>query len=203
MKPVILIVMILLSAAVMASGGGSIPSMSQPAAQKSPTERAVDSYNAGIKYRDKAWKYQEKAAGESNPKKVAKLHRKADKQFKYAIKKFRSAVKYEPRLYQAYGSLGYTLKQTGDFAGAMAAYNHCLELRPKYTPAIEYRAEAYLALGRLDEARKAYLHLEKVDPGKANELEKAFRKWVSSPPESLEPGIVDNMQHWMAVNIPG
>jgi tetratricopeptide (TPR) repeat protein len=201
MKILILTLMILSSAAVMASGGGSVPSMSQPAAQKSPTERAVDSYNAGIKNREKAWKYQNQAANESDPKKVAKLNRKAEKQFVKAIKKFRSAVKYEPRLYQAHGSLGYALKQTGDFAGAMAAYNHCLELRPNYTPAIEYRAEAYLALGRFDEAREAYLLLEKVDPEKANELEIAFRKWMKSPPESLEPDVFAIMQDWIADNI--
>jgi tetratricopeptide (TPR) repeat protein len=198
MKILILTLMILSSAAAMASGGGSVPSMSQPAAQKSPTERAVDSYNAGIKNIKKAWKYQDQAAAKSDPKKVAKLNRKADKQFTKAIKKFSSAVKYEPRLYQAHGSLGYALKQTGDFAGAMEAYDHCLELRPKYTPAIEYRAEAYLALGRLDEAREAYLLLEKVDPEKANELEIAFRKWTKSPPDSLEPDVVATMQDWIA-----
>ncbi len=201
MKLIILTLMITSSAAVLASGGGSMPSMSQPSVQKSPTERAVDSYNAGIKNTKKAWKYQDQAANASDPKKVAKLNRKADKQFAKAIKRFRSAVKYEPRLYQAHGSLGYVLKQNGDFAGAMAAYNHCLELRPKYTPAIEYRAEAYLALGRLDEAREAYLLLEKLDPEKANELEIAFRKWLKSPPQSLEPEVVATMQDWVADNI--
>ena len=184
-----------------ASGGGSAPSLSQTTVQKSPTERAVDSYNAGLKNRDKAWKYLDKATVEKDTKKAAKLHKKADKQFARAIKKYKSAIKNEPRLYQAHGALGYALKQVGDFDGAMMAYDQCLKLRPKYTPAIEYRGEAYLALGLFAEAPQAYDRLEKLDPKKAGELSLAFHSWAKSPPEDLDAELVTNMQRWIAENI--
>ncbi len=188
------------STAVFAAGGGSMP-MSIPTVQKTPAEKAIDSYNAGIKYRDKAWKFQKRAAVESEPKKVDKLIRKADKQFAKAIKRFRSAIKYEPRLYQAHASLGYALKQTGDFPAAMAAYKRCLKLRPNYTPAIEYQAEAHLALGETDKARQAYEQLARIDPLKANELEQAIRAWLENPPADLKPGLVDEMRSWVAANL--
>lgn len=203
MKSLILFIMMFLPVVAAASGSGSLPSSSMATPQKSPTERAVEIYNAGIKNIKRAWKYQQKASGETDSKKAAKLSRKADKQFARAVKKFRNAVKYEPRLYQAHSSLGYTLKQTGDFTGAMAAYDRCLKLRPSYTPAIEYRAEAYLALGQLDKARQAYSMLKEADPAKADELEIAFRKWVQNPPQDLESGVVENMQSWMVEHISG
>ncbi len=200
MRSALITIFIFATSAVFAAGGGSMPMMT-PTVQKTPTEKAIDSYNAGIKIRDKAWKYQKRAAAESNPKKAGKLIRKADKQFVKAAKRFRSAIKYEPRLYQAHGSLGYALKQTGDFPGAMAAYEQCLKLRPNYTPAIEYRAEAHLALGETDKARQAYKQLAKIDPSKADELEQAIRAWLENPPADLEPGLVDDMRSWVAANL--
>ena len=191
----------LVSTGIFAAGGGTMPSLPQSVVQKTPTERAIDSYNAGVKILDKAWKYQKRAATENDPKKAGKLIRKADKQFPKAAKKFRSAIKYEPRLYQAHGSLGYALKQTGDFAGAMAAYEQCLKLRPNYTPAIEYRAEAHLALGETEKAREAYMQLAKIDPSKADELEQAILAWLENPPADLDPGLVDDMRSWVAANI--
>jgi Flp pilus assembly protein TadD len=188
------------STGIFAAGGGSMP-MTPQAVQKTPGEKAVDSYNAGLKARDKAWQYQKRAATESRPKKAKKLIARADKQFAKAVKKFRTAVRYEPRLYQAHGSLGYALKQRGDFSGAMAAYEHCLKLRPNYTPAIEYRAEAHLALGETDKARQAYVQLAKLDPPKADELEQAIRAWLENPPADLEPGLVDDMRTWVVTNL--
>ena len=98
MKLLILTLMILSSAAVMASGGGSIPSMSQPAVQKSPTERAVDSYNAGIKNREKAWKYQNKAANETDPKKVVNTIILTRKRTTWQIRCCRFLVIYKQKI---------------------------------------------------------------------------------------------------------
>ncbi len=50
------------------SGGGS---MQQPMKRLTPEEKAVVSYNAGIKHRDKATKYEQQAIEETNEKKFA------------------------------------------------------------------------------------------------------------------------------------
>ena len=83
----------------------------------------------------------------------------------------------------------------------MAAYKQCLKLRPNYTPAIEYQAEAHLALGETDKARQAYEQLARIDPLKANELEQAIRAWLENPPADLKPGLVDEMRSWVAANL--
>ncbi len=201
MKALTLIALMMLSTVSIAAGGGSMPSMTQQQVTKTPLERAVASYNAGIKNRDKADNLQKKAVLETEPKKIAKLERKAIKQYKRAIKKFRSAIKNEPRLYQAHGSLGYALKQTGDFGAAMDAYNECLTLQPNYTPAIEYRGEAYLALGQIDKTRDAYLQLTTMDPQVASLLQQAIQDWLENPPVTTTQEVVLDMRQWFDTNV--
>ncbi len=202
MRIMICVLILCLSGSLFAAGGGAMPSSPQPSVpQKTPGEKAVDSYNAGLKNRDKALKYLEEAATQSSEKKVAKLKRKANKQFVRAANNFERAIGYEPRLYQAHGSLGYALKQTGDFSGALAAYNQCLKLRPSYTPAIEYQAEAHLMLGELELVKEAYRKLVTMDPEKAAMLALAMDAWVAKPPDSVVAGQVTEMRAWMDANI--
>jgi tetratricopeptide (TPR) repeat protein len=100
-------------------GGGGFSSPAAP--KKTPQELAVSHYNKGIKHRDKAWKHQEKADGLSDPKKIAKLDSKITKEFKKAAKKFEAAIKQQPRLFEAHSSLGYALRNLGDYDAALAA----------------------------------------------------------------------------------
>ena len=80
---------------------------------QTPEEKAVVSYNAGLKHRDKAAKYEQKAIAETNDKKFAKLKKKNTKEYNKAIDDFEKAIKYYPRFYQAHSSLGYALRKVG------------------------------------------------------------------------------------------
>ena len=60
----------------------------------------------------------------------------------------------------------------------MAAYNQALEIQPDYAEAIEYRAEAFLGLNRLDEVKEAYMQLFREDRERADELMSAMQQWV-------------------------
>ena len=53
--------------------------------------------------------------------------------------------------------------------------DRALELAPDYGEAIEYRAEAYLGLDRIDDAKKAYMQLFNLDRALADELMEAMR----------------------------
>ncbi|HIG42853.1 MAG: tetratricopeptide repeat protein [bacterium] len=183
------------------AGGGSVGGSSEPVKRKTPQEMAVSNYNAGLKNRDKAWGYQERASTESNAKKVAKLDKKANKQFQKAAKRFRTAIKYEPRLYQAHGSLGYALKQLGEFDDALSAYNLSVELKPTYTPAIEYRAEAHLALGRLDEIKPAYIQLLNLDRPRADQLMAAIQRWLDAPHDDIDLATLTEFRSWAVERI--
>ena len=162
-----------------AGGGGMSSPMPQSQPSKTPQQMAVDSYNQGIAARDKAHELENELAAAASEKAAGKLQRKITKQYEKAVKRFRSAIKHEPRLYQAHGSLGYALKQTGDYANAMLSYDECLTLKPEYTPAIEYRAEAYLGLGRFDEVIQAHEYLGTRDAGHQQELKVAIAGWLT------------------------
>lgn len=163
-----------------ASGGGSsTPSTpSIPSIPESPEQNAERQYNMGLSARDKAWDLEKKAA-EAKGSATEKLMKKAGKEYERAVKFQRNAITANPRMHQAHSSLGYALRKTGDFDGSIKAYDKALALSPGYTEAIEYRAEAYLALNRLDEAKEAYLILMRNDQARADELMTAMKQWLA------------------------
>jgi len=190
-----------------ASGGSSMPrsggSSSMPSApRKTPEEQAVDYYNAGLKLRDKALAFQKEASQATSEKDRTKLEEKARKQFEKSISQFRSATEKNPRFHEAYSDLGFALRKTGDYAAALETYDHAIALSPTYSPAIEYRAEAYLGLDRVDDAKKAYMALFTSDRGRADELLGAMKGWVEKrrvEPGTLAPDAVQEFSGWVTM----
>jgi len=183
-----------LSATPVMAAGGARQQPPTPLAQgeqpgRTPEEQADLFYNQGLKSRDKAWKLDKKAAAATQAKKRDKYHRKAIKQFEKAIEAFTDAVRLNPGLYQAHGSLGYALRRIGRLEDSLAAYDRALVLNGIYTEAIEYRAETYLGLDRLEEAKGAYIDLFSGDPARADLLMKAMQEWIVERRET--PGTVD------------
>ncbi len=183
----------LLSAPAMASGGSRQPPPPDPMMQgtatpRSPEEQAELFYHQGLKARDKAWKLDKKATAATKAKKREKYERKAIKQFDNAIDSFTEAVRLNPGFYQAHSSLGYALRRTGRLVESLGAYDRALEQNGDYTEAIEYRAEAYLGLDRLEEAKAAYIDLFASDGPRADLLIEAMQAWLVRRQE--DPGEV-------------
>lgn len=177
----------------LAAGGGTVPSAD-------PADQAAEAYNRGLESRDKAWKLEKKAASSTDTKEQSKLNAKAQKEYAKAIRAFRSATEADPRMHQAFSSLGYALRKTSQYEDSLVAYNEALELEPSYTEAIEYRAEAYLGLDRLDEAKEAYMRLFRDDRERAEELMAAMQRWVENrqaDPAGLDPATIDEFSIWM------
>jgi len=202
--PVYLVVMLVVTMAPplhadqgSSAGGGS---MGQPMKRLTPEEKAVVSYNAGLKHRDKAAKYEQKAIAETNDKKFAKLKKKNTKEYNKAIDDFEKAIKYYPRFYQAHSSLGYALRKVGRYEESLAAYNESLDINPFYDEAIEYRGEAYLGLNRLDEAKEAYMELFQNNRVLADKLIAAMIAWVAARRDDaggLDAALVDQFAEWV------
>lgn len=164
-----------------------------------PADTAAATYERGLKARDKAWELEEelKTAAAADRERLAA---KIDKQYEKAARAFRSATEENPEMYQAFSSLGYALRKTGDYDGSLAAYNRALEINPGYAEAIEYRAEAYLGLGRLDAVKDAYMQLFRDDRERADELMTAMKTWVeerSADPGSLDPAAIEEFTTWV------
>ncbi len=164
------------------SGGGGmgLPATTGPA--RSPEQRAESEYTAGVKFKQRAWRYEEKAAGETDPGKRAKDLARAQRQYRKAIKALDRAVALNRSHYQALNELGYALRKTGDYRRALLAYNSALKLKPDFAPAVEYRGEALLALERFEDVKNHYLWLYEHDTTLAAELMAAITAWLSEHP---------------------
>ena len=128
-----------------------------------------------------------------------KDHRQGeDGEYEKALKDFKNAAKLNPELYQAYNGMGYAYRKTGDYAKALEMYDQAIKLAPGFFPeAVEYRAEAYLALNRIDDARQAYLDLFAADRKQADILMEAMKNWVASrrpTPAGVAPGAIAGLR---------
>ncbi len=182
---------------VSASGSSSSASIPQKTIM-SPEQKAVEGYNRGLRYRDKAWKL-EKKAGDATGREKAKLESKVDGYFKKAARSFELALESMPDFYEAYGSLGYALRRQGEYAAALESYNRALSINPNYPEAIEYRAEAYLGLNRPQDAQSEYSRLLILSPEHAGELLEAINTWVEDRQannQGLDPDVLTGVASW-------
>ncbi len=172
---------IVLAAPLALAAGGSRSSTSTPTeTPKSPEQIAMDHYNNGLTYRDKAWKLEKKLPELTEGKERDKTLKKISRSYENAIREFSSAISNNPTMYQAYSSLGYAYRKTGQFDNSLEAYDRALSIEPNYTEAIEYRAEAYLGLNRVEEAMEAYEQLEGKSNEHAGQLLEAMQKWLEA-----------------------
>ena len=195
----LLVTPLMVPAAAAAAGGSSAgtadTAIDTPA--QAPEELAVEYYNRGLKLRDKAWELEEKAEGSD---KAEALLKKADKQWKKAANAFEEAIANNPLLHQAHSSLGYAYRKLGRYEDSLGAYDRALELAPGYVEAIEYRAEAYLGLDRLEAAKDAYLELFRLDREQAETLMTAMREWIETRREdagSVTSEAVEAFSQWV------
>jgi len=189
---------------LLASGpGGGMGSSPMPSMQqRSPHDQAVDYFNNAERRIDGLSKTHDemKAAMTADPQKAAKLQAKLNKGLENAAADLERAVKNDPQLFQAYSELGFTYRKMGKYKESMEAYDKALSISPGYTPAIEYRAEAYLGLNRLDEARAAYTDLFSVDRPKADALLISMKSFVAArkaDAAGLDAGQLDAFAKWV------
>lgn len=110
-------------------------------------------------------------------------------------------MRLNPRLHEAFSSLGYAYRKTGDFDQALQAYERALVLAPGYAAAIEYQAEAHLGLNRTTEAQQAYDWLFLNDPEKAQALLDAADEWMEQRRQDaagVSAEAIEAMAHWIA-----
>lgn len=184
----------LASGTAMPAGGGAAS-----APPKSPAEMARESYNNGIEHKDKGKKLEEQLGSQifRNPKDQEKAASKVKDEFTKALKDFEKAAKLDPSLYQAYNGMGYTLRKTGDAPKALEMYDKALQMAPGFPDAMEYRGEAYLALGRIDDAKQSYLKLFAADRAQADLLMKAMTAFVAKPAAGVDPAAVAALDSWI------
>jgi tetratricopeptide (TPR) repeat protein len=158
------------------------------ASKKSSETIATEALNSGLKRLDKADQIALK-----NPK-------QARKEYEAAFKDFQVAAAAAPDNYRAHNGAGYSLRKLGDYERALESYERAVALAPSSSEAIEYRAEAYLGLNRLNDAKQAYMHLFVHDRTASNVLMKAMKAWVEThraQPAGVDAATVDAFDTWV------
>ena len=185
-----------------AAGSKTSPSPEPQEQTLTPEQEAVEHYNSGISLRERAWKLTEKLETATEDKQRAKLESKIAKSYKRASQEFRTATQKNSRMYSAYSELGYCLRKLGDYRASLEAYDTALSIEPRYAEAVEYRAEAYLGLNRLDEAKEAYMQLFGGARPLADKLLEAMQSWVAETRanggDGVDPNRLEEFAGWVA-----
>lgn len=158
------------------SGGGDTGGMTS-APRMTPQQQAARSYNAGLNHKKRAQAYEEKAAAAKDEKNRDKQLAKAKSQYEDAIDDYKKAIGYDMSSYMAMNEMGYAYRKTGDYEMAVKSYNTALAVRPNFTPAIEYRAEAFLGMSQFEKVKESYLALVRTDQDQAATLMQALEAW--------------------------
>lgn len=180
-------------------GPASVPKgAAGTAAQQTPDLQAKLLYNDGI---DQVRRADNAAAAAATADAAHKAHAADEARTLYstALGKFQQAVRLDPKLHEAWNYLGYTHRKLGDYDEALEAYERALALRPGYPEAIEYRAEAYLALRRFADAQRSYLDLFASNRAAAERLLEAMKSWVATQQSAgtAPDAAVNDLDKWV------
>ena len=158
------------------------------APKKSPEAVTVEALNSGLKRLEQADKLE------------VKNSKQARKEYEAALKDFQAAAAAAPDNYRAHNGAGYSLRKLGEYPRALESYERALKLAPTSSEAIEYRAEAFLGLNRLEDVKQAYMHLFVNDRMASHVLMKAMKAWVDAHrarPAGVDPAAVDAFASWV------
>jgi hypothetical protein len=161
----------------MGQPGEEMPST--PAVDK-PDKAAEKAFKAGVKSLNKAREQEEIAAKSTNPDKRADALDKLSDAYGKALDQFTEALRNKGDMVDAWNNVGYIHLRLGAFGESIDDYNHTLALKPDLLQAIEHRAEAYMGVDRLDDAKAAYMDLFNHARPLANQLMVSMQKWLES-----------------------
>lgn len=156
---------------------GNITSTPAPDISADSAMSARLNYNLGAETFEKTQAAEKQSATLAGAKAKAAL-KATMAGYRDARARFEAAVKADPDLKEGWNLIGYTSRRLGEYDKSLAAYEKALALNPVYPEAIEYRAEACLALNRLDDAKAAYVALSGLSPPHAGVLMQSLQNWV-------------------------
>ena len=179
-----------------ASGGG----YNAPAREMTPEDRAQAAFRQGVRAVKQADKQANAAAEAPNEAKRAKARERARRDYEKAREAFTATVQQAPQNHDAWNYLGYASRKLGHYNDSLAAYDEALRLKADFAEAIEYRAETYLALDRLEDAKGEYMKLFRDARPMADQLMAAMQRWIAqrrSDPGALTAADIDAFAQWV------
>jgi tetratricopeptide (TPR) repeat protein len=178
-------------------GGGDIQSAPR---EDKPDAAAKKFYNAGMKSLNKAAEFEAAAAHAPNEDKKNAALEKQNDAYGRALDQFTAALSNQGDMYQAWNNVGYIHLRLGAYNEAVDDYNHTLAMKPDLLEAIEHRAEAYVAVDRLEEAKVAYMDLYNHDPKLADKLMGVMQQWLTdhrTNANGMRASDIDSFDKWL------
>ena len=164
-------------------------------------QRAVAAYKKGEKLKIQGVEYLQEAAESDDPEGQKEALANAERQFKRALRKFKKATRRDRKFHEAYNEMGFAQRMLGKYEDALESYDKALELDPGFPYAVEYRGEAYMRLGRLDDAKAAYMELFGNHRKLADMLMTKMKAWVSvqreKPDTQILSSLLDAFARWV------
>jgi hypothetical protein len=164
----------------MPGGRGSHEEMPSAPATDKPDAAAKKAFTAGVKSLNRARELEETAAKATNPDKKAAALDKVGDAYNKALDQFTEALSNKGDMVDAWNYAGYVHLRLGAYRESIDDYNHTLALKADLLDAVEHRAEAYMAVDRLDEAKAAYMDLFNHARPLADELMVSMQKWLET-----------------------
>jgi tetratricopeptide (TPR) repeat protein len=177
--------------------GTEIPSA--PSVDK-PDAAATKAYKSGVKALNKAHEYEEAMAKATNPDKKADELDKIGDAYGKALDYFTLALSNKGDMVEAWNGAGYVHLRLGAYNESIDDYNHTLALKPDLYEAIAHRAEACMAVDRLEDAKAAYMNLFNHARPLADQLMVAMQKWLEShrvAANGMRAADIDSFGKWL------
>jgi tetratricopeptide (TPR) repeat protein len=178
-------------------GGGDMPTSKST---EKPDAAAKKAYTAGVKSLNKAREFEDVAAKATNPDKKAGALDKVSDAYGRALDQFTEALSNKGDMVEAWNGAGFVHLRLGAYSESIDDYNHALRIKSDLLEAVEHRAEAYMAVDRLDEAKAAYMDLFNHDRPLADQLMATMQAWLDShrvTANGMRPGDVDSFGKWL------
>ena len=178
---------LLATSALAAGGGGGGGGFSGSGA--TPEEIGRAHFERGEQARKQGLEALQRAQAEADAAVRQEALEEANTRFKRALRAYREATRADRKAYYAWNGMGFCQRTLGDNEAALKSYERALKIEPGFPQAIEYRGEAYLNLGRLEEAKAAYLDLFGRERPLADLLLRKMQAWVAAAKQSEQtPG---------------
>lgn len=162
--------------------GAALGALLLPLAGLASSSTAEQLYEQGHAALNEAWDMEAQSVrmGYSANAKLKYQQRAADS-YHAALANFEQAIAADPDNYQAHSIRGLVLRKLGRHQEALDAYGNALAVNEEDLATVEYRAEAYVELGRFDDAKAAYFELVKQNTHLSQDLLAFMQMWLNRP----------------------
>jgi tetratricopeptide (TPR) repeat protein len=189
------------SALAPGGGGGGGGGGGFSGGSASPRELAMASFQRGEAARKDAIEAMQQAQTATDAAAKQEALDTATDRIKRALRYYKEATRADRRAYYAWNGMGFCQRTLGDNEAALASYDKALKIEPGFPQAVEYRGEAYLNLGKLEDAKAAYLDLFGRERPLSDLLLHKFQAWVALAKQNPQsPGAqarLDEFAKWV------